>query len=112
VTSNVQRRTSASDVLDQTAGNNFAGTGKMIHGDCPATMTLAACEAAYPTQMRDYKDINKSVPHPAGIALYRTDSFISDVPAKRMNAAAVKGDCKGKGYTVRQLADCIRKKMP
>jgi hypothetical protein len=99
------------NILDQ--ANNFDGTNKIMSGDCPATMTLKDCEATYSKALDDYKNPAKPPRlHPAGVALYRSDSFVSDVAAARMNKGAVDGKCKDRGYTVRQLADCIRKKMP
>ena len=77
-------------------------------------MTLAECEAANKTAMDNYNSKTQAPTlHPGGVALYRTDSFVSDVPASRMNEAAMKGDCKTQGYTTnRELAACIKKKMP
>jgi len=51
--------------------------------------------------------------HPAGVFLYQTDSFISDIPANRMNQAANFGGCKDKGFKTRKaMAACSKAKMP
>ena len=78
-------------------------------------MTLAECEAANKTAMDNYNSKTQAPTlHPGGVALYRTDSFVSDVPAARMNKAAMEGTCKDKVLypTNREMAACIKKKMP
>ena len=77
-------------------------------------MTLAECEAANKTAMDNYNSKTQAPTlHPGGVALYRTDSFVSDVPAARMNKAANNGKCKIQGYTTNtEMAACIKKNMP
>jgi len=84
------------NILDQ--ANNFDGTNKIMSGDCPATMTLQDCEAKYWKELKDYKDASKPPRlHPAGVALYRSDSFVSDVaaPCQGCGELCVMGDIGG-----------------
>lgn len=114
INSNVTTRLTAPDALDETAGNNFPGMITLVRGVCPANMSVADCEAANKTKTDDYKDPNKAPGlHPAGAFLYRTDSFISDIPANRMNAAAIAGKCKDPNIykTRKAMAACIKTQM-
>jgi hypothetical protein len=78
---------------------------------------LAEC-AADPALKSKYDRYNSTSDapglHPAGVMLYRTDSYVTDVPAKRMNEAAVLGNCrtKGENNTRKKMADCLRKTLP
>jgi hypothetical protein len=78
---------------------------------------LAEC-AADPALKSKYDRYNSKTAapglHPAGVMLYRTDSYVTDVPAKRMNEAAREGKCREdpNNNTRKKMADCLRKYLP
>lgn len=116
IRSNLAPKLTRSDLRDE--ANNFTGTTKLLRGDCAANKTLAEC-AADPALESQYNRYNskKAAPglHPAGVMLYRTDSYVTDVPAKRMDQAARDGGCRdteAKNNTRKKMADCLRKNLP